>query len=63
MGGRRVSILEERQSSTPTEHNSRADRQMTSSQAVYPLPADINSAAENYKNGDKQAVHGTISRR
>ena len=30
---------------------------MTSSQAVYPLPADINSAAEEYKAGNKQAVH------
>ena len=33
------------------------NRQMTSSEAVYPLPADINTAAQNYKDGDKQAVH------
>ena len=32
-------------------------RQITSSQAVYPLPADVNSAAEEYQTGDKQAVH------
>ena len=33
------------------------NRQMTSSEAVYPLPADINTAAQNNKAGDRQALH------
>ena len=34
-----------------------ANRQMNSSQAMYTLPADINSPAEEYEAGNKQDVH------